>query len=152
MIYDHTAHLAKYKSLSPLVAKAIDYVTKTDLTKLPLGRVEVDGDDIYAAVHEYQTKLEADAKFEGHKTYVDLQIIVSGTERMDVADIEQLTVNKPYNEKSDVWFFDRPAQVQKLIVSACEFTIFMPHDVHAPTIATDKPEAVRKVVLKIRAW
>lgn len=152
MIYDHVSRIAKYRSLSPLVAKAIDYVTATDLTKLPLGRVEVAGDDIYAAVHEYQTKPEVESKFEGHKTYVDLQIIVSGTERMDVADIDQLTVNKEYNEKSDVAFFDRPPNPQKITVSACEFTMFMPHDVHAPTIAVDKPTAVRKVVLKIRAW
>jgi YhcH/YjgK/YiaL family protein len=152
MIYDHISRIAKYRGLSPLVAKAIDYITATDLTKLPLGRVDVAGDDIYAAVHEYDTKSEADSKFEGHKTYVDLQLIVSGTERMDVADIDQLTMNKPYNEKSDVWFFDRPATVQKVIVSACEFTMFMPHDVHAPTIAVDKPTPVRKVVLKIKAW
>jgi YhcH/YjgK/YiaL family protein len=152
MIYDHISRLAKYRALSPLVAKAIDYVTATDLTKLPVGRVEVAGDDIYAAVHEYNTKPEAESKFEGHKTYVDLQLIISGVERMDVADIDQLTVNKPYNEKSDVWFFNRPANPQKLIVSACEFAIFLPHDVHAPTIAVDKPTPVRKVVLKIKAW
>lgn len=152
MIHDRIAHLAKYQTLSPLLAQAIEYVTKTDLTRLPLGRVEVAGEDIYAAVHEYQTKSEAAAKFEAHKTYVDLQIMVSGIERMDVAGIDGLTMNRPYDERADAWFFDRPARVQKLTVSAREFTIFMPHDVHAPTIAVDKSEAVRKVVLKIRAW
>lgn len=152
MIYDHVSRIAKYKSLSPLVAKAIDYVTSTDLTKLPLGRVEVAGDDIYAAVHEYQTKLEEQTKFEAHKVYVDLQVIVSGTERMDVADLDGLTISKEYNEKNDAAMYNRPANFQKLVVSACEFTMFLPHDAHAPSIAVDQPSAVRKVVLKIKAW
>lgn len=152
MIYDHMSRLEKYRTLSPLLAKAIDYVKSADLTKLPIGRTEIAGDDIYAAVHEYQTKSEADAKFEAHRTYVDLQIMVSGAERMDVVDIENLKVNTPHDAKSDNAFFDRPAAAQRIIVSANEFAIFMPHDVHAPTIAVDRPAAVRKVVFKIRAW
>lgn len=152
MIYDRVSRLQNYRSLSPLMAKAIDYAMTTDLNALPIGRHDVSGDDIYIAVHEYTTKPAAAAKFEAHRKYVDLQIILRGVEAMDVVDIDGLTVREPYAEANDAAFYARPANAQRTVVSAGKFTIFLPHDVHAPTIAVGEPAAVRKVVLKIKVW
>ena len=152
MIYDRVAHLSNYRGLDRHLATAIDYALATDLRTLPLGRVEVDGDDVYAAVHAYETKQPAAAKYEAHRQYVDLQIMVEGVERMDIVDVSTLEVMTPYDAATDAAFYRPAANALRLAVSAGEFAIFLPHDAHAPTIAVGNPTQVRKVVLKVRAW
>lgn len=152
MIHDTLRNLPKYRGLSPHMDAAIDYITTTNLAALPIGRHSVRGEDIIAIPQEYQSKQPSAAKWEAHRRYVDIQIILAGEERMDVAPIDTMTPANDYDAATDNIFYQPPDDAQLLRVSAGQFTVFQPHDVHAPSLALDEPTTVRKVVFKVRAW
>ena len=131
MIVDHIEHAALYYSLGPRIAAALTYLAQTDFSLLPDGRCELDGDRLFAIVQRYRTKPAADARWEAHRQYVDVQYVAAGVERMGWAALyDGMTLAVPYDPVKDVVFFDAAGQF--FDVPAGRFVIFAPHDVHAP--------------------
>ena len=64
MILDTLDNLSKYASLSPLFPKAIEFITTADLANLPLGRNEIQGDEIFANVMEAQPRTKEEVPIE----------------------------------------------------------------------------------------
>jgi YhcH/YjgK/YiaL family protein len=150
MIADTLAERRRYSSLSPRFAAAFDF-----LEQLPgdvaLGRHDLDGDNCFALVQTYTTKPLAQAKFEAHQQYIDIQFIQSGTETLLWTPLSALTVTtQPYAAEKDVAFFATPSQFTPLILRAGEFAIFYPTDGHAPCLECGTANEVRKVVIKVR--
>ena len=73
MILDTLDNLHKYASLNPLFPKAIEFLTTTDLASLPLGRNEIQGDEIFANVMEAQPRTKEEIPVEVHRQYIDIQ-------------------------------------------------------------------------------
>lgn len=48
MIYDTLDHAGQYRGLSGNLAKALDYLTGTELETVEAGRVEIDGERVFA--------------------------------------------------------------------------------------------------------
>ena len=116
------------------------------------GRYEIDGHDCYALVQSYKTRPLAQAKFEVHRQYTDIQFIVAGRETLLWAPLAMLTkVTQPYSTEKDVAFFDLPEQATPVRLIAGQFAIFFPTDGHAPCLECDGPSDVKKVVIKVRA-
>lgn len=65
------------------VRRAIEWAREHDLSALPCGRNDIDGDALYVNVAEYDSKAFEDCKFEAHKRYIDVQVVASGIERID---------------------------------------------------------------------
>jgi len=149
MILDRLDHCDVYRRLSANFAAGFDYLRSTDLTALADGRYVITGDDVFALVQSYQTKPVSQGKWEAHRTYADIQYVIAGRERMGVAPIERMRVQTPYDAKTDLEFFTGDGQF--VLVEQGSFAIFLPQDVHMPTIAVDEnPAAVKKVVVKVR--
>ena len=93
MIYDMLANVQKYRGISKNLDTAIDFLVKTDLSALPLGRTEIDGDNVFANVMEAQAKPVEELHFEIHKKYMDIQIDIEGTELICIGlgDSKELT-------------------------------------------------------------
>lgn len=79
---------------------AIDFLEKTDLTNLPLGRTEIFVDKVFANVMEAQSLDETAVKFEIHKRYMDIQIDVEGTEIIQIG-LDNGEVQDAYDEETD---------------------------------------------------
>ena len=47
MIYDTLEHAGQYRKLSGNLAKALDYLTGTELETVEAGRVEIDGERVF---------------------------------------------------------------------------------------------------------
>ena len=47
MIFDRLCNLDRYRGISPNIDRGIDFLQAADLTALPLGRVEIVGDEVY---------------------------------------------------------------------------------------------------------
>lgn len=161
VVYD----LAKLDINDPVLAvypetvrQGIVWLQSNDLSTLPLGRYEIDGDNVYANVQEYDTTKTFG--IEAHRRYIDIQLLVFGKEIIGVMPIsDSLTVTTPYSEKDDFVLFDpvaMPFLNQKddnpgrLSFGPGQCSIFTPNDAHAPGLAADQPEKVRKVVVKCR--
>jgi biofilm protein TabA len=115
-------------------------------------RVEIDGKEIYALVQVYETIRSTElVKLEAHKSYIDVQYIVSGEEMMGWAPKDAMRDVTSYNPDKDVYHgLAERASLTPVIVRAGHAAIFYPEDAHAPKLAVGAPVAVRKIVLKVR--
>ena len=152
MILDRLEHARMYRPVAVDIARALDYLQETDLRELADGRYELDGERLFAIVQRYRPKPAAAARWEAHRKYIDVQYIVDGCERMGYTYLrKELVVETPYDAQKDIIFYH--AQGDLLEVPAGSFVIFTPHDIHAPSFTTERPEApkeVCKVVVKCR--
>lgn len=147
MTLDRFDHLDLYAGLSPRFARAVAFLKSTDLDRLPTGRVEIDGDAVFAIVLDAPTKPRDTVRYESHRRYHDIQAVTHGAERMGYADVDTLPVAEPYAEATDLTWHDGSGV--EFLVPAGHFAIFTPRDAHAPSIAVGAPERVRKIVVKV---
>ena len=151
MIYDSLKNCETYFGANSRFAQAFAFVKKAVAENYPVGRYEIDGDNLYALVQEYNTNPVANAKFEAHKRYIDIQYIVSGEELMKAADISKGLEGAQYDEAKDYMLIEKANDPAVLLVKQGEFAIFFPHDIHMPGVApNDKPAAARKIVVKVK--
>lgn len=150
MIFDRLDRITQYRTLSPNLRTAIDWLAGRDLRAMELVKTEVSGTDVFAIPQSYETKAASAAKWESHRRYIDIQIMVDGSERMDVADLATMSDATAYDETKDVILFSGTSATSlPLVVNAGQFAVFFPHDAHRPTVAVDAPTTIRKVVLKV---
>ena len=151
MIFDNIKNCEMYYGINPKFEKAFNFIKTVIENNLEVGRYDIDGDDVYAMVQTYETKVETDCRFEGHEKYIDIQFMVEGCETMGVADITKTVVETPYNNESDVAFYHNCQTASYCIAEAGDFLVFYPHDIHRPGMACDNiPENIKKVVVKVR--
>lgn len=105
---------------------------------------------VFAIEQVYDTKPRADGFFESHRKYIDIQVVVTGEEVMEVMDAGGATMRDPYNDERDFIVWKDAPNASVLRVSGGEATIFFPADVHMPSLRTGaQPVVVRKSVLKV---
>jgi biofilm protein TabA len=151
MILDALEHSPHYHCLGAGFAAGFAYLRDTDLARLADGRYEIDGRRVVAIVQGGVTKPRGEGKWEAHRNHADIQLVVSGAERMGVVAMESVTRQSPYDADKDVEFYAGGATAGKFFdVAAGEFAIFFPHDVHMPSLAIAQPQPVKKVVIKVR--
>jgi YhcH/YjgK/YiaL family protein len=149
MIVDKTDNLKQYSPLGTKFQKAFAFITDPEIMLLDNGRYEIDGDDIYALVSEYNSKNETDGKFEAHKKYIDIQFVVKGTELIGYAPSNQQEVISNYNEEKDVMFFSGEKSFVKM--DRGMFAVFFPYELHMPGIKSSVSEVIKKIVVKVKA-
>ena len=146
MNFDDLVNLKQYNIVSDEV---LDFISKLNINT-PVGRYDIT-DRIYANVEEYNTKSELDANLEGHRKYIDIQLLISGQERIDFINIDGLKVLESYDCVKDIIFYKKPrVELNKLYLNGRNFAVFYPQDAHAPGITTlGLQNNVKKVVIKI---
>lgn len=148
MIIDKLSNSHLYSSLSERITKALAYLKQTDFSNKELGKYDIDGDNIFVLLNEYNTKDESEGKLEAHKKYIDVQFVVKGSELMGYAPFQNQKVINEYNEQNDITFFEGERSFTK--VDEGMFAIFFPTDLHMPGIKVQKSEYVKKVVIKVK--
>lgn len=148
MIIDKLSNSQLYFGLGERINKAFAYLKQTDFSKMELGKYEIDGENIFALVNEYNTKDESEGKLEAHKKYIDVQFVAEGEELMGYAPLENQTVIDEYNEQNDITFFSGDKSFT--LVEKGMFAIFFPTDVHLPGIKVSQKTYVKKIVIKVR--
>lgn len=150
MISDTLSQRQRYTGLSPRFAAAFEYLEKLP-ADYPLGRYEIDGDNIFALVQSYQTQPLSSAKVETHRKYIDIQYIQSGRETMLWTPLStQMEITQPYVAEKDVIFYVTPSNMTPINFGPGQFVIFFPTDCHAGGLECGGPSEVRKVVMKVR--
>lgn len=146
MIIDKIENSNLYKNLGERINKAFDYIKNTDLKNLASGKYEIDGENIFALISEYQTKPEPEGKLEAHRKYIDVQYVIEGEELMGYVPLGKYEILEPYKEENDIIFFKGDKSFTK--VTAGMFAIFFPEDVHMPGICVESKTRVKKLVIK----
>jgi len=148
MIIDKFENADLYKNLSERIKKSFDYIMQTNLKELQPGKYEIDGNNIFALISEYETKSESEGKLEAHRKYIDVQYVIEGEELMGYSPLGNQQVLEPYKEENDIVFY----KGEKVFIKLTEgmFAIFYPEDVHMPGICVEKKSPVKKLVIKVK--
>lgn len=136
--------------LSTRMQAAYEFLRTADLANLPLGRIDIDGDDVFANVQEYVSVPASKKQMEAHRCYYDVQYVVTGEERMEVAPLEGLVPVAAFDEGADFGLYETPEAPSVVILRAGDLAVVAPEDAHKPGCALNSPAPVRKVVVKVR--
>lgn len=140
-------HWKELHTYDPLVYRVVsDFMGSMDVMHIPAGRYDLEN-GCYVNVDCYETG--ENTLFEGHKKFVDVQLLVDGEEEIFCAPLQSGTVTIPYNEEKDCWFFTCSQQsFCTLSLTAGLAAVLEPCDLHAPGNFKEKRQN-RKLVFKI---
>ena len=147
MIFDRLENLPAYTSLAPeVMPKIVEFLGKCGAGEIAEGRHELDGDKLYVNVQSYSTKNFNPDMLEYHKKYVEVQILLAGSETLyyEPAGTAEVT---PYNAESDCGFNKVPASALPLKLEVGNFVLLLPEEGHLPGVGDGS--AVVKAVVKI---
>ena len=149
MIHDTLKNAGLYARLHPGLHKGLDFLG-TFVPQTPDGRIDIDGDDVYALVQSYDTTPDSDKRFEAHRVYADIQYLVFGDETIVCSPLSRIVSETDYNAEKDFTLYSNTNDIINLVLRPGDFAIFLPEDGHKPGCHHEGPSAVKKVVVKVR--
>ncbi len=149
MVLDKIENAARYAGLGKRFAQSFDLLRTGKLGEKEAGTYEVDGKRLYYMVQRYNTKPAAERRFESHRKYADIQVVLSGREIMGYHHVPGLEVTSPYDEAKDIMFFGMPSDYIELKVGTGEFVVLFPDEGHMPQVQMGSPTQVVKIVFKV---
>ena len=148
MIYNTFEYLDRYAESGSLLRKGLEFARDFDSSK-PDGDYQIEGDRLYAMVKSYTTEPRESLKFESHKKYIDIQVLIDGEELIDVALEKNLEVAQDYSEEKDAAFYKEPHQYTSVVMKPGRFGVLYPEDVHRPNCSLQNDKMARKIVVKV---
>lgn len=146
MILGTLSNSERYEALHPAFAQVFTYIKENDLLAAPLERITLDGDRLFinnVLTHGRDAK---EMPLEAHRQYLDIHILLSGTERIGWRALEDCGIpSKEYNEKEDYMLWEQGA-TSYVDLKPGQFAIVYPEDTHAPLIGSGD---IRKLVVKV---
>ncbi len=148
MIYDKLTGIARYRRLSKNLDTVVRFLQSTDLTTLPMGRTDILDSDIYCNHFTYTTApLSQTSLFEAHERYLDLHIVLSGSEQVALAPVEALDEVEIRADEDSVLY--RGAPEYTLPLDTSRFLLLFPSEGHLPKLSAKAPTDIDKLVIKI---
>ena len=146
MICDTLDQLHLYKGFHKNLDTAIEFLAAHPLDTLPLGRTEIDGDEVFINVMDADLKPHTGSHAEYHRLYADLQIDLTGSEHLGWAS--EGTEQGEFDEENDFGLRTGPEHCGMTLGDG-RFAIFFPGELHKPSCKTPDCTHVRKAVVKI---
>ncbi len=145
MIYTEIKNLLNYRGIGKNLDAAIDFLCAHPLEEFKPGHYEIDGENLYLNVFDYDTVLESEAFFEAHQKYADIHMTVTGEEVIGVSDTSRVTLTQ---KGADL--FEADGAVEHYIkISPGKALVTLPEDAHKVKMACGQPAPVRKAVIKV---
>lgn len=115
------------------------------------GRYAICGEDIFVLVSDYETTAAATKRPESHSDYIDIQYLVDGGEAIGWRVLDETChIDEDCRPERDLLFYTSVGEETFLFLEKGMFAVFFPKDVHRPGCVREKPEKVRKAVVKIK--
>ena len=150
MIYAKNSDALSYRGIHPNLDLALEHIRPEFLSRVGGQRVELRGSDVYATRFTYETVPEEESFFEAHKKYLDIHIMVEGSEGVEIAPPAELAEFERV-EANDFYAY-RGLAHHKLTLSPGDFLVVFPNDAHRIKMCLEQPETVSKVVFKVRIY
>ena len=150
MIIAKKAHALCYKGIHPRLDRALELLQDDAfISSVKDEKILIEGDALYVFRNDYETVPYEETFFEAHQKYLDVQMVVSGQERCDIADPAAL--GEPFSEKGDFRGYHGEAE-QSVILRPDNFMIVFPGDAHRLKIAAEQPDQISKIVFKVLVY
>lgn len=136
--------------LPKVIAEVCDYLNTLDLNALENGRHDIN-DQIYMNVMELETAEPSSKKAELHHEYLDVQVLIRGTENIEVgANYPDLSKYESYNEADDYQLCADIDDKFTITMKPKMFAVFYPYEPHKPCcVVNGKTEKIKKLVVKV---
>lgn len=129
--------------------KAYEYIRQLKDEDLTIGRHDVN-EEFYYNVQEYETKVNPVKHFESHRMYVDIQMLISGEENLQIVDVNRLQIESPYDEEKERTLYCAIENPASVLLRPGSVVILYPKDAHRTVAFNGLPCKVRKIVGKVR--
>ena len=147
MIFDVLANADRYASVHPLFAECFAYLKNTDLAALPVGRQPLGGSGCTVIVAEAAPKTKQTSLLEGHRDFIDIQVMVVGEEI--IGYVPRVRCTEKSNDVAND-FQELQGTAEYLTLRPGCFAIYFPEDGHQPGIGTGAHRGtIRKIVIKV---
>ncbi|WP_434637015.1 YhcH/YjgK/YiaL family protein [Klebsiella sp. I138] len=147
MIVGHIHHLQAW--LPDALRQAIEHVKANVSEETPLGKYDIDGNNLFYMISEDTTEPLAARRAEYHARYLDIQIVLRGQEAMTFSTQPAGTPDIDWLAEKDIAFLSAGEEEKTIILNAGDFVVFYPGEVHKPLCAVGEPAKVRKAVVKV---
>lgn len=150
MIINHVDYASDYFYHLPHFKTGLETLRQKLAEGLPCG-VRCDFEGGYLTRFQNHTKPAAEAAYEAHKKYIDVQLVLDGREKMAWERLERMTEDVPYSEEKDVGFYKPEPGRDPLFVDMKKdtFCILYPTDAHAPFLHMHRPTDYDMVIIKL---
>ena len=109
MIVDKIENYPLYIGLGDRIRLALEHIRTTDFTHRKAGRYDLDGDNLFVILNDYETVSRKAGQLEGHRQYIDVQYMVRGTEWIGYAPLAGQTMAMDYDEADDCLLYEGEA-------------------------------------------
>lgn len=131
--------------LPKVITEVCDYLNTLDLNALENGRHDIN-DQIYMNVMEPETAEPSSKKAELHHEYLDVQVLIRGTENIEVgANYPDLSKYESYNEADDYQLCADIDDKFTVTMKPKMFAVFYPYEPHKPCcVVNGKTEKISR--------
>lgn len=155
MIYDGLSAIGRYRGLYKGLDVLIDWLGTHELGDMPIGRVQVEGDKVFANVMDARTRTYEQARYEVHHRYMDLQADIEGVECFKVTPGAVVPLS-PFDEVTDKGYYECASDNDDELYGTLadgHFALFVVDEPHMPNLVAPGAEVgpIRKVCFKILA-
>jgi YhcH/YjgK/YiaL family protein len=148
MIYGTFEDAQNYFQAGSPIHRALSFALTFDQSG-PDGRYEIEDGKIYALVSSYWTCPAGELRFEAHRKYADVQVVLEGEEKIEVSLTRELKPIEEYSETKDKVFLEPPRDTASLVMQPGYFAVLYPPEVHRPNCDLHGKRHVRKIVVKV---
>ena len=142
----------KSSEYNSTLKEVLEYLRVTDFSKMAEGAYSIGSKNVTAKLQRYETRPAHECKPETHVKFIDVQFVAEGEEALGWCPLSpDLKITEDYNFAKDVTFYQKLVPESCVVLSARNFAVLYPVDVHRPccSVDEDNPSKVTKVVVKI---
>lgn len=147
MIFGNIKNLNEYSYLEEQIKECFEYAKTHDLASYEKGSHVIDGERLFVNIVEYTTTTPENRFWEAHRKYLDLHLMLHGTEQIDLNFLQNMEV-KEFVEKDDFVPMDG-VKNSSVILCDGDFLICYPADGHRTAVEVDGPQTIKKAIFKI---
>lgn len=146
MIVDRIERFQQYSRSVPEIYEVMKFAERVRQENISAGKYPLQNG--FVLVQEGQTRRYEEADFEVHRKYLDIQILISGTEYVEYADMTDLSTKVPFDEEKDLELMEGAGC--KIQIKPDMFYVLYPTDGHKPCCHQDVQTYYKKVLAKIK--
>ena len=148
MIFGNINNLEEFPFLEEQVKECFEYAKEHNLASFEKGSHEIDGERLFVNIVEYTTTAAKERFWEAHRKYLDVHVMLHGTEQIDLNFIQNMDV-KEFVEKDDFLPMDGEKN-SSVVLRDGDFLICYLSDGHRTAVAVEEPEKIKKAIFKVR--
>lgn len=148
MVFGNIRYEKYFNWLEEDVKKCFEYAKTHNLESFEKGCHKIDGDNLYVNIVEYETTTPENRFWEAHKEYLDLHLMLRGTEQIDVNFIDNMQ-QKEYVPEDDFLPLFGDANACAILTEG-DWLLLYPEDAHRTAVKVKEPVKLKKAIFKIK--